>query len=271
MPTVYPDIGIAAPELQWVPTPTYLLRRAAIFDMLDSWPSGRVLEVGCGAGALLHDLGERGYAGVGVELSPKARKIAAQVLAEDARFRIEAEVPAGPAASFDLVIALEVLEHIEDDAGSLAAWLELLKPSGRVLISVPAHRDRWNVTDALVGHYRRYDRADVESLLRGAGLRIDALWSIGWPASWVIERARIVVKGAQARREGVDIASIERGDSARTRDSGIERSLETRFFPFYSSAVGRLALRSAAKMQRRFYGTEWGISYLAAATKPTMA
>lgn len=265
---IHRHYGVVAPDKGWVPTPTYLLRRSAIFDALEGRPPGRVLEVGCSAGALLYDLAERGYTGVGVELSAKARSIAQQVLAGDERFRIESKVPEGPAQSFDLLIAFEVLEHIEDDVGALVSWLELLKPGGQVLISVPAHRCRWNVTDVLVGHYRRYDRADVEALLGRVGLRIDKVSTIGWPASWVIERARILAKTIQVRAAGVDVEAIARGDSARTQDSGIDRSLETRFFPLYSNPAGRLFVRGAAKLQRRFYDTEWGISYLAAATKP---
>jgi SAM-dependent methyltransferase len=265
---IHRHYGVVAPDKGWVPTPTYLLRRSAIFDALEGRPPGRVLEVGCSAGALLYDLAERGYTGVGVELSAKARSIARQVLAGDKGFSIESEVPEGPAQSFDLLIAFEVLEHIEDDAGALAAWLELLKPGGQLLISVPAHRRRWNVTDVLVGHYRRYDRTDVEALLRGAGLTIDKVSTIGWPASWLIERARIFAKTIQMRTAGVDVEAIARGDSARTQDSGIDRSLETRFFPLYANPAGRLLVRGAAKIQRRFYDTELGISYLAAATKP---
>ena len=265
---IHRHYGVVAPEKGWVPTPTYLLRRSAIFDALEGRPPGRVLEVGCSAGALLYDLAERGYTGVGVELSAKARSIARQALAGDERFRIESKVPEGPAQSFDLLIAFEVLEHIEDDVGALVSWLELLKPGGQVLISVPAHRRRWNVTDVLVGHYRRYDRTDLEALLRRVGLRIDKVSTIGWPASWVIERARILAKTIQVRAAGVDVEAIAHGDSARTQDSGIDRSLETRFFRLYSNPAGRLLVRGAAKLQRRFYDTEWGISYLAAATKP---
>jgi SAM-dependent methyltransferase len=217
---------------------------------------------------LLHDLAERGYTGVGVELSTKARSIARQVMAGDERFSIESSVPDGPPESFDLLMAFEVLEHIEDDVEALSSWLELLKPGGQVLISVPAHRRRWNVTDVLVGHHRRYDRDDIEGLLRSAGLRIDKVWTIGWPASWFIERARIIAKTIQVRAAKVDVNAIAHGDSVRTQASGIDRALEARFFPLYSNRAGRLLLEGAARFQRRFYDTDWGISYLAAATKP---
>jgi SAM-dependent methyltransferase len=265
---IHRHYGVVAPEKGWVPTPTYLLRRSAIFDALEGRPPGRVLEVGCSAGALLYDLAERGYTGVGVELSAKARGIARQALAGDESFRIEAKLPQGPPHSFDLLMAFEVLEHIENDVEALRSWLELLKPGGQVLISVPAHRRRWNITDVLVGHYRRYDRADVEALLCGVGLRIEKVSTIGWPASWFIERTRILAKTVQVRAASVDVDAISHGDSARTQDSGIDRSFETRFFPLYSNPVGRLLLDGAAMIQRRFYDTEWGISYLAAATKP---
>lgn len=267
MPTLYKDIGIASPERNWVPTPTYLLRRSAIFDALEGRPPGRVLEVGCSAGALLYDLRERSYTGVGVELSARARSVAEEILGNDEAFALRPDVPDGPPESFDLVLAFEVLEHIEEDVEALHSWLKLLKPGGRVMVSVPAHRQRWNVTDVLVGHCRRYDRSDLQELLCGAGLRIDSVSTIGWPASWLIERARVLAKTAQVRASGVDVEAIAHGDAARTQDSGIERSLETRFFPLYASPPGRLLLRTAARIQRRFYGTELGISYLAVATK----
>jgi SAM-dependent methyltransferase len=246
----------------------YLLRRSAIFDALDGQSPGRVLEVGCGAGALLYDLRERGYTGIGVEVSDRARMIANEVLGADQSMEVCAQIPSGPSESFDLVMAFEVLEHIENDREALMSWLRLLKPGGRLIISVPALRRRWNVTDLLVGHYRRYDRDDVASLLEGVGLEIESISTIGWPASWLIERVRVAAKGLQARAGNVDVDAITRGDSARTQNSGIERSLEARFFPLYASRAGRMCLAHAAKLQRRFYGTDLGVSFLARAMKP---
>ena len=53
--------------------------------------------------------------------------------------------------------AFEVLEHIDDDALALKQWREYLRPSGWLLLSVPAHQDQYGAADELVGHYRRYD------------------------------------------------------------------------------------------------------------------
>jgi SAM-dependent methyltransferase len=80
--------------------------------------------------------------------------------------------------SFDLVCAFEVLEHLEHDVEELKRWRRLLHPGGHVLVSVPAHRSRFGPADEAVGHYRRYDRGDLNSLLTRAGLEV--LWIEAW-------------------------------------------------------------------------------------------
>jgi SAM-dependent methyltransferase len=81
---------------------------------------------------------------------------------------------------FDLVCAFEVLEHIEDDTAALVAWRDRIAKRGHVLLSVPAHQRRFGPADEAVGHYRRYDRADLDELLRSAGL--EAVWVRGYGA-----------------------------------------------------------------------------------------
>src|SRR6056297_1260018 len=149
-------MGISAPELAWVPSPTYILRRAAVLDWLRDYPPGKVLEIGCGPGALLRDLADRGFSGTGVEVSEKARAIARQFLADNPEMRVVANLPEQNSGAYDYVLAFEVLEHIENDVAALNDWLAYLKPGGIAFLSVPAHRSRWNVTDLSAGHFRRY-------------------------------------------------------------------------------------------------------------------
>src|SRR5688572_255286 len=68
--------GRVAPELGWVPAPRYLLRRHRALNLLKGLPRGRVLEVGCGAGALLNDLAGLGYDCTALESSSEARRVA---------------------------------------------------------------------------------------------------------------------------------------------------------------------------------------------------
>jgi SAM-dependent methyltransferase len=261
-----PEFGVEAAELGWVPSPSFVLRRAAVLERIDAWAPGRALEVGCGAGALFYDLSLRGFTGVAVESAPGARALAQRLLADQTGVSVAAEAPAEPEA-FDYLLSFEVLEHIEQDGAALSAWVQQLRPGGRCLLSVPAHSKKWNLTDTLAGHFRRYDRADVEQLVRSAGLRIDRLETIGFPATWVIERARLLATWSRARSSGIDPALIARGDAKRTQQSGVERKLESRLFPIYGSAPGRWLFRGAARAQALFAQTDWGLSYLVSASK----
>jgi SAM-dependent methyltransferase len=180
--------------------------------------------------------------------------------------KVAAEVPLEPEA-FDYLLSFEVLEHIEHDASALSTWVQQLRPGGRCLLSVPAHRERWNLTDTLAGHFRRYDRPDVERLVRDAGLVIERIETVGFPATWVIERARLLATWARARSSGIDAATVARGDALRTQQSGVERQLESRLFPIYGSRAGRWLFGGAARAQELFAQTDWGLSYLVSAWK----
>jgi SAM-dependent methyltransferase len=260
------ELGVAVPELSWVPAPTFVLRRAAILDRSRRWPVGRVLEVGCGPGAILYELARLGFTGVGVEPSPQARTVAADLLAETRGVSVLSDLP-DRVEPFDYLLAFEVLEHIEDDRGALHEWLGHLRSGGQVLLSVPAHRSRWNETDLLAGHYRRYDRNDIEQLASRVGLEVIELSTYGWPATWFIERARLAVRRLQLRRQG-GLDDIRPGDAERSHASGVDRQVEARLYPLYSTRPGRALFASAARLQKLFYATDWGISYLLLARKP---
>jgi SAM-dependent methyltransferase len=194
--------------------------------------------------------------------------IASVLVGDTQRVRVEARLPEPAVPGFDYLFSFEVLEHIDDDAGALRAWLTHLKPGGMVLCSVPAERRRFNATDLLAGHFRRYDRADVEDLVSTAGLRLVELHSCGAPVTWAIERMRLALCTLRLRRAGLRVEDLQLGDPARTAKSGSERGLETLLFPFYASPLGRASLQLASVVQRRFYATDLGVSYLFVARKP---
>ena len=261
-----PELGVAVPELGWVPSPTFALRRQAILDRVRSWPRGRVLEMGCGAGVILSDRADLGFTGVGVETSEKALGVAAAVLRHASTVCVTDTLPEGQ-GDFDYLISFEVLEHIEYDHDALASWVSRLRQGGACLLSVPAHPDRWNVTDVLAGHYRRYEKDQIVGLMTDVGLQPTYVSTYGWPATWLIERVRCAVRMRQLRRQGVNPGDIVLGDAARTAESGVERSIESRLFPFYSGRIGCWGVRQLARVQRLFYSRDWGISYLVEAVK----
>ena len=75
--------------------------------------------------------------------------------------------------SFDLVAAIDIIEHVPDDTLALAEITRVLRPGGVLLLAVPLHPSRWTDFDAMVGHYRRYRPADLTALLATHGYRVE--------------------------------------------------------------------------------------------------
>jgi SAM-dependent methyltransferase len=75
-------------------------------------------------------------------------------------------------ATFDLVCAFDILEHVEDDRRALAELGRVLKKDGVLILSVPLHAGHWTEFDAMVGHVRRYDPADLAGMLDQCGLTL---------------------------------------------------------------------------------------------------
>lgn len=76
--------------------------------------------------------------------------------------------------SFDLVLALEVLEHVEEDVLMLRELVRVLRPGGIAVVSVPLHMDRWSPIDEACAHVRRYEPNELLGKLRDAGLEPEA-------------------------------------------------------------------------------------------------
>lgn len=69
------------------------------------------------------------------------------------------------AGSFDLVCALDIIEHVDDDAGALSEVARVAKPGAAILMSMPLHQALWTSFDDFVGHKRRYDPPQLLSKL----------------------------------------------------------------------------------------------------------
>jgi len=77
------------------------------------------------------------------------------------------------AGSFDLVCALDVVEHVDDDDGALAELSRVTRPGGVALISIPLHPSRWTAFDEFVGHRRRYEPQALLSKLARCELTVE--------------------------------------------------------------------------------------------------
>lgn len=148
-------------------------RRHIIRGFLERYfgPEGSldILDVGCGSGRNLELLDQFGNA-QGVEPPGPGLDICrANGLGED-------RVKAGSATeipfeneSFDLVTSFDVLEHLDDDRAGLSEIRRVLRPTGYLLLTVPAYRFLWSVHDEALGHRRRYVASEIHSLLNSSG------------------------------------------------------------------------------------------------------
>ena len=72
-------------------------------------------------------------------------------------------------------IALDVIEHIDDDRAALASIAARLKPGGKLLMTVPAHQWMWSAHDVANHHQRRYSKRGLRQLIEQSPLRLDRL------------------------------------------------------------------------------------------------
>lgn len=253
-----PLFGLTAPEKGWVPAPRYALRRARLLALSEPLAGGRLLEIGPGAGALLSDLAALGFFCEALESSDEAFRLARAL---NPAVQISRTPQADWSSAFDALVACEVLEHIEDDRAALEEWRGWLRPGGHLLLSVPAHQRRWGATDIWAGHFRRYEKADLGSLLERCGFEVLALECYGFPLSNLIEPLRDWSHRRQLRRR-------ERGSlQEATAQSGIERGLESRLWPLQASPPGRLLFRAAFRLQEIFRNRDLGTGYLVLARR----
>jgi SAM-dependent methyltransferase len=140
-----------------------LLRRYAPAD-------ARILDVGCGTGATTAHLGAAGSV-CGLDAAPTALRHASArglpVACASAQ-----QLPVRDSV-LDVVVALDVLEHLDDDRRALSEILRVLRPGGVLLATVPAYAFLWSSHDEALGHRRRYLRGPFRELVTAAGFEVE--------------------------------------------------------------------------------------------------
>jgi SAM-dependent methyltransferase len=144
-------------------------RREIVWSLVRRYMNGtpnrrlKICELGCGTGGNLaavadwHDV-------VGVECSPQALEYARRRLGDRvSRGRLPHDVDL-PSDTYDVVLLTDVLEHIEDDAGSAKKALRLLRPGGIVVATVPAYQWLYSPRDSQHHHFRRYSKRRFRDL-----------------------------------------------------------------------------------------------------------
>jgi len=150
----------------------FVSRRKTILGLLKNTDKkASILDIGCAGGPLLNELKNNGFENVcGADFSQEAvekcgqRGLKAYLMdAQNLQF--------GP-NNFDLLIASDCLEHLENDEKALKNWHSILKPGGKILVFVPAYMFLWSEHDAVNHHYRRYTKTELTHKLKQAGFTV---------------------------------------------------------------------------------------------------
>lgn len=132
-----------------------------------------ILDVGCGTGWFLESLSKNADV-YGIE-----RKFQSpDYVSDNIKKKIAiAELPDIPMreAAFDGILALDIIEHLDDDKGALTALKRKLKPGGFLFLTVPAFDFLWSGEDYVSEHKRRYNRKTLSTALISAGYRIERI------------------------------------------------------------------------------------------------
>jgi SAM-dependent methyltransferase len=163
-------------------------RRRILLQFLDRYigrnagGGRRILDVGCGTGTMLGYLASYGKA-QGVDIDEEAVGYCHERGLVDVSLGEATNLPFDDAA-FDLVTALDVVEHLDDDAAAFREMGRVLSPGGYLLVTVPAHRFMWGDQDEVNMHKRRYVGAEVRDRLKATGfdvLRVSYMNAVLFP------------------------------------------------------------------------------------------
>jgi SAM-dependent methyltransferase len=178
----------------------YIGEELTLFQLAENWKRyvasrlrpyihGRVLEVGAGLGANVPYFFRSDLSGY-VSLEPDGR-----LCDEYRRQQLDGKIPAAcelvqgtldslaAEETFDTIIYIDVLEHIEDDRAEFARAFSRLRSGGRLCILCPAHNRLYSPFDQAIGHFRRYDKRMFRALSDERPLVLEYLDSAGLLAS----------------------------------------------------------------------------------------
>jgi len=173
---------------------------AYLYRLVEPVLGDRVWEVGMGHGQYTARMREAGKRVLATDVDPRCLDAARRAWAGDdlividrVDLREEASIRAHTAYAAESILCVNVLEHIEDDVGALRWLRESAAPRAALALIVPAMPELYGRMDAEAGHFRRYSRRSLTTLLDTAGWRphavryVNFLGAVGW---WYHNRVR---------------------------------------------------------------------------------
>lgn len=152
----------------------FTVRRKLFSSILSDYKiskSAKILDIGTSTGTNLRMLRDDGYTNyIGMDIAQESKEFCAakglgNVLIHDVSKPF-------PESSFDVIIATDIIEHIDDDKKALNNIFNATKPGGFVLITVPCFMFLWGPQDDLSHHKRRYIKKELVQLIKEQGFRV---------------------------------------------------------------------------------------------------
>lgn len=177
----------------------YRERRHLLARALDGLTPGQALDIGATGGGNTRVLRDLGWSPVAMEYGQEG----ASVAHERGLATVRADARQLPLAdgSLSLVVAFDILEHIEEDDVAVTEIRRVLRPDGTFLVAVPADPRLWSAHDEAVDHVRRYTRETLSAVLHRGGFDISAM------TSWNV-LLRPVVALRRKRTSGSDLDDL---------------------------------------------------------------
>lgn len=177
---------------------------AALIERLVKPPKpARILEVGAGTGSNILLLQRYGAVDA-IEPDDDARALASRRTGVEVKGGLLPDGVVLEDGAYDLIVLLDVLEHIPDDRSALGALKAKLKPGGKLLLTVPAAPWMWSAHDVAHHHQRRYTAAQLRKVVEASGFRVKHVSHFNTLLFPLIAAVRLV--GKIARKEGGDDA-----------------------------------------------------------------
>ena len=179
------EIGKVDPEQFWY----YLYKGQFIFDKaIKSFYKSEILfDVGAGSGY---------FASIFVKNKKTSKAFCIDPFYSQDQLGIKNNlnfVTAAPSEKADMLLFIDVLEHVEDDLALLKSYISISSADALFVISVPAFKSLWSNHDVFLEHFRRYRKKDLRNLINRAGLvEVDSSYIFGsiFPLVWLIRKLK---------------------------------------------------------------------------------
>ena len=181
--------------------PGTLLQLMYLRERLKILKIGHFIEIGPGNGDITRALLDLGWSGCVYDFEPTTcehmtRRFSNEITEGRLKVFMEDFLSSSNDAQFDLVISCMVIEHLDDRQQQvfMEKSLVTIRPGGIMLGFVPASPSHWDIEDEIAGHYRRYTRSSLGSLLSASSWRLSHVAGLTYPLSnWLLPLSNYLV------------------------------------------------------------------------------